>query len=188
MMHAQILFTLFAVSALAFPTFTVPPATPWEAAPDSAVTCTTTDKVISHTAGIQLNQVLQDACVAMMPPCAYPEQVSNDTACPEITSWALKGVVSSIRDATVENATNTNKLSGYKVEFSVTPASQNSAPVMWEPADCYGYLNHILMAKDTASPKGCYAGSGAGIGDLTVGGASSLTGTVFNVTIVKATA
>jgi hypothetical protein len=115
-MHAQLLFGLFGVSALAFPTFKLPRATSWDPAADSAVTCTTTDKVISHTSGYPLDQVLQDACVAMMPPCAYPENVGEDTVCTQTMTWGLKDAVSSVQDATVENAANGNKLSGWDVE------------------------------------------------------------------------
>ena len=74
------------------------------------------------------------------------------------------------------------------VLVSVTPATKadGDVPVMWEKTDCYGYFNYILMEKENASPNGCFAGNGAGVGYLTVGGTSSLKGTMFNVTIVKA--
>lgn len=66
---------------------------------------------------------------------------------------------------------------------SVTPAAQSktSAGVFWTAQDCYGYFAYML---EKWEPQGCHNQQGFGIGNITVGGDSSLTGTVFKVEIV----
>jgi hypothetical protein len=68
----------------------------------------------------------------------------------------------------------------------VTPPTQNetsAATIFWTKDDCYGYLLQLLQKYE---PEGCHRQEGFGIGSLTVGGDSSLAGTVFTTEIVKA--
>ena len=66
---------------------------------------------------------------------------------------------------------------------SVTPAVQleTSAGVFWTAQDCYGYFAYML---ERWEPDGCHTERGFGIGNITVGGVSSLAGTFFKVEIV----
>jgi hypothetical protein len=66
---------------------------------------------------------------------------------------------------------------------SVTPAAQpeTSAGVFWTASDCYGYFAYML---EKWEPEGCHSQEGFGIGNITVGGESSLAGTVFKIEIV----
>lgn len=66
---------------------------------------------------------------------------------------------------------------------SVTPSMQpdTSAGVFWTVQDCYGYFAYMLQKTE---PEGCHTQQGFGIGNVTIGGNSSLSGTVFKVEII----
>lgn len=66
---------------------------------------------------------------------------------------------------------------------AVTPAPQpeDSPGVFWTIRDCYGYFAYLL---EKWEPEGCHRTEGFGIGGLRVGGESSLSGTVFRISIV----
>ncbi|KAL1597601.1 hypothetical protein SLS59_007298 [Nothophoma quercina] len=129
-----------------------------------------------------METVLTNACAAMMPPCAYPDRLADDIVCAQVMDWRLDGPKTSTQSANVETAEG-NKISGWDVKLSVTPAAQakTSAGVFWTAQDCYGYFAYML---ENWEPEGCHSQRGFGIGNITVGGDSSLAGTVFKVEIV----
>ncbi|CAO2650091.1 Nn.00g013830.m01.CDS01 [Neocucurbitaria sp. VM-36] len=150
----------------------------WQPEVGTAGRCNkTSDYIIGFYVGPQLETVVNDACAAMMPPCAYQDRVSSDTFCIQTIDWPLAGVKSSVQSANVETRDG-NKLSGFDVRFIVSPAAQpaESAGVFWTVADCYGYFAYLLA--------GCHGEAGFGTGRLRVGGESSLNGTVFDISIV----
>jgi hypothetical protein len=66
---------------------------------------------------------------------------------------------------------------------AVTPATQpeNSPGVFWTWEECYGYFEYML---EKWVPEGCHTENGFHIGNITVGGETTLKDTVFDVTIV----
>ncbi|PSN72368.1 hypothetical protein BS50DRAFT_607698 [Corynespora cassiicola Philippines] len=156
----------------------------WQPAEGSVATCDkASDKIISFTVGPQKEDVLNDACAAMMPGCAYQERLASDVVCAQVLEWPLDGPKNSTQHANVEDATG-NKLSGWNVQFSVTPASQTegSPGVFWTREECYGYFDQLVSKQE---PDGCFNTVGSGVGSLKVGGSTSLKDTVFDIKIVK---
>ncbi|KAF2475505.1 uncharacterized protein BDR25DRAFT_310863 [Lindgomyces ingoldianus] len=181
-MHALTILSALLATAAALPKLTER-ASNWVPAPNSTVTCTQSDKVISFVVGPQEETVLNDACAEMMPPCAYSERL-NDTniACSQTISWELRGPKTSTQNANVEMQENGNKLSGWAVKFSVTPPKTDPPnQIMWSKYDCYGYFAQIV---EPMAPQGCHNSMASGIGSIKVGG-GSLAGTIFNIDIVK---
>ncbi|KAF2786049.1 hypothetical protein K505DRAFT_380514 [Melanomma pulvis-pyrius CBS 109.77] len=120
-MHTSIFLTLL-TPAIAIP-LTNPSCLPtnpnpnWLPAANTTVTCDkTSDKIISFYVGPQIETVLNDACAAMMPPCAYQDRVSPDTMCIQTIDWKLSDAKSSVQNANVEDAKTANKLSGWAVK------------------------------------------------------------------------
>lgn len=173
----------------------------WSPALGSKTTCNkTSDKMIGFYVGPQLDYVVNNACAAMMPPCAYQDRVP-DSFCIQTIDWPLDGVKSSTQDANVEKI-NGDKISGWDVKckyqrpmtafhkaenviVTVTPATSalSASTLFWRVADCYGYFAYMLVK---AEPQGCHNSKGFGIGSI-VAGAGPLAGTKFEVTIVKST-
>ena len=143
-----------------------------------------------------------------MPACAYQDRAPADSFCVQTIDFELVGVQSSIVTANVEDAQAGNRTNGlavkckhlrtsdgyggideqyinFHVSVSVIPTSfdvTTSAGIFWTKADCYGYFAHIAVDHE---PAGCRNAMGLGIGNATVGGTSSLAGTVFSVEIVS---
>ncbi|KAF2020119.1 hypothetical protein BU24DRAFT_489942 [Aaosphaeria arxii CBS 175.79] len=181
---ALFLAILSSTLALALPTDLIRPQE-WTPAANSTVICDkASDKIISFYVGPQKEPVLQAACKAMMPACAFPE---TEELCPTVLDWKLDGPKNSTQSVNVEDAETNNKLSGWEAKFSVTPASTYGgagALVMWSKADCHGYFNQLVS---NTAPNGCLTQKGSGTGSLWVGAASSLTGTEFKIEIVRRT-
>ncbi|KAJ4336423.1 hypothetical protein N0V87_005439 [Didymella glomerata] len=155
----------------------------WQPSQGSKSSCDKkSDKIIGFYVGPQMEDVLTNACAAMMPSCAYPDRLPKDAVCAQVVDWRLDGPKSSTQSANVETSEG-NKISGWDVKLSVTPAAQpeTSAGVFWTAQDCYGYFSYML---EKWEPEGCHTQQGFGIGNITVGGDSSLAGTVFKVEIV----
>lgn len=88
----------------------------WQPAAGSKSSCDkTSDKIIGFYVGPQIQSVLTDACAAMMPPCAHPDRLANDTACSQVMDWRLDGPKSSTQSANVETLEG-NKISGWDVK------------------------------------------------------------------------
>ncbi|KAF2185960.1 hypothetical protein K469DRAFT_631331 [Zopfia rhizophila CBS 207.26] len=182
-MYMTIFFSTLVVAAIALPapqTEPSPDSQGWKPAPNSVVTCdTTSDKIVSFYVGPQQEQVLGDACGEMMPPCAS----GNGDACPAVMDWELEGPATSTQSANVESAENGNKMSGWAVQFNVTPPPKiASTPVMWQYEECKGYFRRIV---EKQLPEGCHNSMGSGIGSIKVGGDGSLKDAVFEIKIVK---
>ncbi|KAF2707832.1 hypothetical protein K504DRAFT_470181 [Pleomassaria siparia CBS 279.74] len=173
--------------SLCLPSHSKTTFTHWQSAANSTVTCSTTsDKMIAVAVGPQLSAVLNDACAAMMPICAYQDRVPPDTICVQTVDWELDGAKSSVQSVDVEDKGSGENIDGWAAKFSVTPALQSiaadTAGVFWTKADCYGYFAKIVA---DAEPAGCHSDMGSGAGSVTVGGTSSLAGTVFSVEIIE---
>ncbi|KAG9185379.1 hypothetical protein G6011_07923 [Alternaria panax] len=186
-MYTGILFSTFLATAFAAPVLQrQSPQTgdndSWQPAPDTTTTCATFDKSISFMRGPQLETVLDNACAAMMPPCAYQDRVAPGTVCTATVDYPLDGPKSNIQHANVVDRDD-NSISGWDIKFDVTPATQpdTSAGVFWKVEDCYGYLARMLQ---NPGSEGCQNGVGSGIGSVKVGGDSSLADAEFKVTIV----
>lgn len=205
-MYTQMLFSAFLATTLAAPL--VQRQSPktgasdsWQPAPDTITTCDTdSDKSLSFTADPKLETILNDACAAMMPGCAYPDRIATGTLCTATVDYPLNGHKNSTRDANAVGSDG-NRITDYavrckkllsnsqlpnvliKVIVDVTPASQpeDSAGVFWKVEDCYGYFARMLQKE---GKEGCHNSVGSGSGNVTVGGDSSLAGTVFKVSIV----
>ena len=90
-------------------------ASTWQPAKGTTTLCDkTTDKIIGFYVGPQIESVLTDACAAMMPPCAYPDRLADDTVCAQVTDWRLDGPKNSTQSANVETVEG-NKISGWDV-------------------------------------------------------------------------
>ncbi|KAH3996788.1 hypothetical protein HBI56_131010 [Parastagonospora nodorum] len=161
-------------------------ASSWTAAPGFKTTCdTSSDKVINLSAGAELDTLINDACAAMMPPCAYQDRLPAGTACILPTTWPLSGPVESKQSAKTKSAQGSEETES-KVKFSVTPAQQpeGSAGVFWSKEECYGYFAQVLEKQE--SEGGCHSDKGLGLGKITAGGDTSLKDTVFEVSIAAA--
>ncbi|KAJ8109516.1 hypothetical protein OPT61_g7403 [Boeremia exigua] len=186
-MHVILLSTLCA-AALAAPVLhsfenRAEPGSTWQPAQGTAASCDkTSDKIIGFYVGPQMESVLTDACAAMMPSCAYPARLAEDVVCAQVMDWRLDGQKNNTQSANVETLEG-NKISGWDVKFSVTPVAEleSSAGVFWTAQDCYGYFAYMLQQSE---PAGCHTEQGFGVGSITVGGDSSLAGTVFTVEII----
>ncbi|KAH6870388.1 hypothetical protein J4E91_009867 [Alternaria rosae] len=187
-MYTQMLFSAFLATTLAAPL--VQRQSPktgasdsWQPAPDTITTCDTdSDKSLSFTADPKLETILNDACAAMMPGCAYPDRIATGTLCTATVDYPLNGHKNSTQDANAVGSDG-NRITDYAVRFDVTPASQpeDSAGVFWKVEDCYGYFARMLQKE---GKEGCHNSVGSGSGNVTVGGDSSLAGTVFKVSVV----
>jgi hypothetical protein len=51
----------------------------------------------------ELDTILNDACAAMMAPCAYRERLPKDQACAQITTWPLAAPVENTQSAKIES-------------------------------------------------------------------------------------
>lgn len=88
----------------------------WHPAEGTKTSCDkTSDKIIGFYVGPQMESVLTDACVAMMPPCAHPGRLADDIVCAQVTDWRLDGPKNSTQSANVETAEG-NKISGWDVK------------------------------------------------------------------------
>ncbi|KAL1792857.1 hypothetical protein ACET3X_009364 [Alternaria dauci] len=186
-MYASVFLSTFLTMALAAPL--VQRQSPqtgendsWQPASDTTTTCATSDKSISFVRGPQLETVLNNACAAMMPPCAYQDRLAQGTVCTATIDYPLDGPKSSTQHANVVDGSG-NSISDWDIKFDVTPATQpeNSAGVFWKVEDCYGYFARMLQ---NPGSEGCHNGVGSGTGSVKVGGDSSLAGAEFSVTIV----
>ncbi|KAI4926256.1 hypothetical protein J4E85_006548 [Alternaria conjuncta] len=155
----------------------------WQPASDTITTCDPeSQKLLSFTADPKLETILNNACAAMMPGCAYPDRIPTGTLCTATVDYPLNGDKNSTQDANVVGSDG-NRITDYAVRFDVTPASQpeDSAGVFWKVEDCYGYFARMLQKE---GKEGCHNSVGSGSGNVTVGGDSSLAGTIFKVSIV----
>lgn len=75
----------------------------------------TSDKLIGFTIGPQLENVVNDACAAMFPPCAYSDRVAPDIFCIQSIDWKLDRPKTSIQSANVQTRQG-NKISGWDVK------------------------------------------------------------------------
>ncbi|KAH7412320.1 hypothetical protein DE146DRAFT_275767 [Phaeosphaeria sp. MPI-PUGE-AT-0046c] len=151
----------------------------WTPAPGFETTCEAdAQELISLDLEPQLEKVLNEACAAMMPPCAYPELLREDTVCIKTVVWPLEEAVESTQ--TFEGETS----AGGQVRFSVTPNAQpeDAPPVQWTKQECYGYFSQMLQK---SQPEGCRREQGFGTGKLVAGGDSPFKGMIFEVAIVS---
>jgi hypothetical protein len=98
-MHTTILFSTFFAASLASPLAHYLHAKraenlTWTPAPDTTTTCdTSSDKMVSLEMNSKVETILNDACAAMMPVCAYQDRVPPNTVCIKTTLWPLEGPV-----------------------------------------------------------------------------------------------
>jgi hypothetical protein len=115
-MYRILLSSVFIAISCAAPLTPTTATDAWTPAKGSITTCNTaSDKIIGFLVGPQLDTVLNDACAAMMPPCAYQEHLPKDTACTKSIEWPLKGAKKSTQSANVQSVQG-NKISGWDVQ------------------------------------------------------------------------
>ncbi|KAH9878100.1 hypothetical protein J1614_003317 [Plenodomus biglobosus] len=184
-MHIVTILNLLLATALASP-LALPqsgedPA--WEPAPGTTVTCDAkTDKYLGLYIGPQMEDVLNKACAAMMPECAFPQN-NPDLFCIATVDFPLDGPKSSVQSALVQGPGG--RLPGWKAKLAVYPPQEpkNEAGVFWQVKDCYGYFAHMLV--NWVGKGGCHSNAGFGLGNITAGTGSSLEGTIFEITAVE---
>lgn len=87
----------------------------WKPSPNTKTTCDkTSDKTIGFYVGPQIEDVLNNACAAMMPACAYPNR-GHKVFCVQTVDFNLAAPVSNVQKANVESREG-NKLSGWDVK------------------------------------------------------------------------
>jgi hypothetical protein len=108
-MRTTLLVASILATALAAPTSLLTPLrareynSPWQAALDTKSVCDhDTDKVIGLYVGPQVEEVVENACVALMPGCAHADRLNDETMCPQVMDWQLDGAKSSTQPANVE--------------------------------------------------------------------------------------
>lgn len=108
-MRTTLIVASMLATALAAPTSLLSPLrareyrSPWLAEPNTNAVCDhDTDKVIGLYVGPQVEEVVEKACAAMMPGCAYPDRVDDETMCPQVMDWELDGAKSDTHSANVE--------------------------------------------------------------------------------------
>lgn len=75
----------------------------WAPAPGFETTCdANAQQLISLDLEPQLETVLNNACAAMMAPCAYPELLPENTVCIKTVVWPLEKAVESTQTVTVQ--------------------------------------------------------------------------------------
>ena len=120
-MHSIFLLTTLCAAAFAAPVIQslehrAGTNSTWQPAQGTMASCNeTSDKIIGFYVGPQIQSVLTDACAAMMPPCAHPDRLSNDTVCAQVMDWPLDGPKSSTQSANIETLEG-NKISGWDVK------------------------------------------------------------------------
>jgi hypothetical protein len=120
-MYTGILVSTFLATALAAPL--VQRQSPqtgendsWQSAPDTTTTCdAASDKSISFMRGPQLETVLDNACAAMMPPCAYQDRVAKGTVCTATLDYPLDASKSSTQHANIVDSDG-NSISGWDIK------------------------------------------------------------------------
>jgi hypothetical protein len=108
-MRTTLVLASILATALAAPTSLISPlrtreySSPWKAASDTKSVCDhDTDKVLGLYVGPQVEEVVENACVAMMPGCAYPDRLGDDTMCAQVLDWELDGPKTNTQPANVE--------------------------------------------------------------------------------------
>ncbi|KAF2846186.1 hypothetical protein T440DRAFT_482740 [Plenodomus tracheiphilus IPT5] len=155
----------------------------WKPNPGTAVTCDTkTDKVLGLYVGPQMETIINQACAAMMPDCAFPDKHPN-IFCTLSIDYKLDSPKSSIQDANVQEGAG-QKLPNWDAKLAVYPPEhpENPAGVFWTVKDCYGYFAQLLT--NWVDQGGCHTNAGFGLGNITAGAGNSLEGTVFEVSVV----
>ena len=106
-MYIGLFFSALAATTLATPitprqTHETGASDTWTPAANSKTTCDTTcDKFISFSQESQLETVVNNACAAIMPACAYPDRLPQDTFCTATIYYALNGPKNSTQQASV---------------------------------------------------------------------------------------
>lgn len=162
--------------------------------------------ILSSSIASQFEAIINNACAAMMPVCAFPDRVDPETICIQTVDWPLSERKTSILPASL-NLGDGDHSGGWQVQckllsklmdriadvriVEVVPPSQgeDSVGAQWTVQDCYGYFSSML---EQAVPIGCRRPQGFGFSSSTVGGSpyesgggSALAGTKFTVSIGK---
>ncbi|EUC33857.1 hypothetical protein COCCADRAFT_95055 [Bipolaris zeicola 26-R-13] len=167
----------------------------WKPMPGTRSFCETSiDPVwrVSFVRSDPIETVIHNACVAMMPECAFRDRLSNGTICSATVDYPLDGnkyYKPPNVDAVRHNGTDWQLI---PIMFVVRPGGRVNGtpdtPVFWRVEDCYGYLFQFF---EKLMPEGCRNSEGYRfMGQLAVaeGGSladakpGSLAGTKFFVT------
>lgn len=94
----------------------------WTPNPGTSSVCNkTAEEHIGFFQGPPLEYVLNNACAAMMPKCAYADR-SADLFCIQTIDFALSGPKSTVQSVNVQNRSG-NKISGWKLKCKSSNAS-----------------------------------------------------------------
>ncbi|KAF2133879.1 hypothetical protein P153DRAFT_280995, partial [Dothidotthia symphoricarpi CBS 119687] len=145
-----------------------------QSAVDVQITCNTdSDKIIGFYVGPQLETVLNDACAAMMLPCAYQNHLPNDTFC-------RLGCTIQVSSFLLRSCTRIDRLSQFS-SFERSKMQMSALMACSGQSKTDGYFACLL---EIWAPEKCHCEEGFGVVNFSVGGETSLNGTVFDVSIV----
>jgi hypothetical protein len=93
-MYIYTLFSAFVATAVAAPFIQRPAATTgesktWQPTTGTKTTCDT--KSMDAVGGAQLSTAINNACAAMMPGCAYPDRLPQNTFCTATVDYPIDG-------------------------------------------------------------------------------------------------
>lgn len=148
-MYGGLFLSTLCVAALAAPLTQITESrayvtSTWQPVQGSKSSCDkSSGKIIGFYVGPQMEDVLTNACAAMMPACAYPSRLPNDTVCAQVVDWRLDGPKSSTQSANVETAEG-NKISGWDVKCRLNPMF----PVFQIDADRNSVSDSCSAARD----------------------------------------
>lgn len=96
----------------------------WKPAEGTSATCnTTSDKYISLVVGPEQGDVIFDhACAGILPPCAYPETLPQETMCTQTIDFRIDGPKNKTLNALVERKDNHDKLGNWAVNCKCVPS------------------------------------------------------------------
>ena len=105
----------------------------FKAAEGTLATCdATSDKFLSLVMGPEQYDVIFDhACAGVLPGCAYPENLPEDTICTQTIDYQLTGPKNITLNALVEDKASHNKLSKWAANCKF-PSQQNKPSYLIE--------------------------------------------------------
>ncbi|KAH7551800.1 hypothetical protein BM1_09434 [Bipolaris maydis] len=190
-MHFTLLISALAASALASPLATTPMtkagmSDTWTPAPSTTASCANTDEpnfYVSFARSDPVETVIHNACVAMMPECAFRDRLPNGNFCTATVDYQIDGPKTYI-PPNVDASSYTDEQSQSSQVILRPPLGEGDGStdplVFWKVQDCYGYFHQLL---EEMSPEGCRDSEGSLLGELVVGEESSLAGTKFVVSM-----
>ncbi|EUC43632.1 hypothetical protein COCMIDRAFT_38435 [Bipolaris oryzae ATCC 44560] len=176
-MHFTLLINALAASVLASPLATTPitqtgKIDTWKSAPGTVSYCEVGDgqkNLVKFGRDNPVETVIHNACVAMMPECAFRDQLSDDISCTATVDFQLES----------DKTYGPPNVVALRSNVLVSPPYREDRHTFWTVQDCYGYFHQLL---EKTNPEGCCTSDGLLLGQLHVGEGSPLAGAKFYIT------